>query len=171
MESISSAVRVAILIDGSNIYKTALRLGVRVDYSKVLERLNGRQIVRAILYQPDVVSEKQEGFIRKMKSMGFEVRTKEVKVYPDGKRKADMDVDLTIDAVCLADKVDVICIVSMDGDYVPLVHYLKSRGVKVEAMGFERCVSGDLRRAVDEFHAISEEMFLASEHGGWCKSA
>jgi len=144
MESISSEVRVAILIDGSNIYKTALRLGDRVDCSKILERLNGRQIVRAILYHPDVVSEKQEGFIRKMKSMGLEVRTKEVKVYPDGKRKADMDVDLTIDAVCLADKVDVICIVSMDGDYVPLVHYLKSRGVKVEAMAFKRCISGDL---------------------------
>ena len=103
--------------------------------------------------------------------MGFEVRTKEVKIYPDGKRKADMDVDLTIDAVCLADKVDVICIVSMDGDYVPLVHYLKSRGVKVEAMAFERCISGDLRRAVDELHAISEEMLLASEPGGWREAA
>ena len=62
-----------------------------------------------------------------------------------------------------ADKVDVICILSGDGDYVPLVHYLKSRGIKVEAMAFERTTSRELREAVDAFYPITEDMVVLTE--------
>jgi uncharacterized LabA/DUF88 family protein len=160
MKNISSAVRVAVLIDGSNVYRTAQSMGIRVDYSKILERLNGRQIVRAVMYLPDTGTQSQKGFIAKLRSLGMEVKTKDIKEYPDGKRKCDMDLDLAIDAVCMAEKVDVISLISMDGDFCPLVCYLQSKGAKVEAVGFASCVSGDLRRAVDEFIPINDEMLL-----------
>lgn len=151
------------LVDSSNIYMTSLVMGVKVDYGKILERQNGRQIVRSIFYHVKVDPAREAGFIQRIRSMGYEVRTKQVKIYPDGKKKADMDVDIAIDAVCLADKVDVVCILSGDGDYLPLVHYLKSQGVKVEAMAFEICTSRSLKDAVDEFFPITEDMLLGSE--------
>jgi uncharacterized LabA/DUF88 family protein len=152
--------RVAILVDAANIFMRCLETGIRLDYSRVIERLNSRQILRCIFYHVEIDATREAGFIQKIRSMGYEVKTKQLKVYPDGTRKADMDVDLTIDAVCLADKVDVICIVSCDGDYVPLVYYLKSRGLKAEAMGFERCTSHRLKEAVDEFYPITEDMLM-----------
>jgi len=74
-----------------------------------------------------------------------------------------MDVDLTVDAVCLAEKVDAVCIVSGDGDYVPLVRYLKSRGVRVEAMSFQCNASIELRKAVDTFIPITDDLLFRSE--------
>jgi uncharacterized LabA/DUF88 family protein len=159
----NSSERVAVLVDSANIFKTSVELGVRVDYERILERLNGGHILRSIVYHVEVDREREAGFLHKIRAMGYEVRTKELRVYPDGKTKADMDVDITIDAVCLSDKVDVLCLVSGDGDYVPLVHYLRSRGVRVEAMAFERCASQALKEAVDRFSAIGKDMLLDPE--------
>ena len=94
--------------------------------------------------------------------MGYEVKTKHLKFHSDGTKKADMDVDITIDAVCLADEVDVICILSGDGDYVPLIHYLKDKGVRTEVMGFERNTSSHLKRTVDEFYPITDDLLIAN---------
>jgi uncharacterized LabA/DUF88 family protein len=152
--------RVAILVDDSNIFIACLQHNAKMNYAKVLDRLNHRQIVRSIFYHVEPNPTSQVNFIKRMQSMGYEVKTKQLKVYYDGKKKADMDVDIAIDAVCLADKVDVICILSGDGDYVPLVHYLKSRGIKVEAMAFETCTSRSLREAVDEFYPITRDMLI-----------
>jgi uncharacterized LabA/DUF88 family protein len=133
---------------------------VKVDFLKILGRLNTRQIVRAIVYHVEVDAVKEAGFIHRVQKMGYEVKTKKLKTYSNGKKKADWDVGIAMDAVSLADKVDVVCIVSGDGDYVPLVQYLKSRGVKVEIMAFESCTSGDLKRVADEFYPIKEDMLL-----------
>lgn len=151
--------RVAILVDGSNIYKSSKEKGVKVDYSKVLERLNDRHLVRAIFYHPEDGTSKEACFLKRIRSMGFEVRTKELRRYPDGKVKADMDLDIAIDAVSLADKVDVICLLSGDGDYVPLINYLKGRGVRTEAMAFKRNTSRELKSAVDGFFPITPDLF------------
>ena len=100
--------RVAILVDGANIYMCCLKHKVRMDFSKLLERLNHRQIVRSIIYHVEVNAVREAGFIRRLRNMGYEVKTKHLKFHSDGTKKADMDVDITIDAVCLADEVDVI---------------------------------------------------------------
>ena len=162
-EVLNSNHRVAILVDSSNLFITARHKGAKVNYQCLLGRLNGRRIVRSILYHVEADAAKEECFLRKIKSFGFEVRKKKLKTYRNGDRKGDMDVDITIDAVCLADKVDVICLVSGDGDYVPLVHYLKSRGVRVEAMAFKSNTSGALRDAVDAFTPITEDMLIRPE--------
>lgn len=155
--------RVAILVDSSNIYMASRDLDVKVDYLKILGRLNTRQIVRAIYYHVEVDAAREAGFLHRIQQMGFEVKTKQLKIYGNGKRKADWDVGLAMDAVTLADKVDVICIVSGDGDFVPLVTYLKARGIKVEAMAFESCTARALREAVDKFYPVTCDLYLDSD--------
>ncbi|MBW2063317.1 MAG: NYN domain-containing protein [Deltaproteobacteria bacterium] len=157
--------RVAILIDEANIHITCKNLySSPINYQSIMEKLNHRQIVRAIVYLVDSPEVDKSAFIRKLSFLNYEVKTKAVKCYANGKRKADWDVGITIDAVSLAEKVDVITLVTGDGDYEPLVHYLKSKGVKVEVMGFPLMTSRDLINAVDKFIPITEDLILKVQH-------
>lgn len=149
-----------VLIDEENLRIRAKKRGVKLDYLKMIEGLNYRRIFKIVIYHPLFGGEKETGYIRKLKKLGIEVRTKPVKRFKNAKAKANFDVELTIDAMSLADKVDVVCISSMDGDFEPLVTFLKSRGKRVEAIAFKNHVSRDLLRSVDRFVPITENMFL-----------
>ncbi len=155
--------RAAILVDSANVFMTSLAMGVKIDHAKLLERLDDREIVRSILYHVEIDPEREEGFLRRVQSLGFEVKCKPIRTYPDGKAKADMDVDITVDAIALSEKCDVITLVTGDGDYVPLVLYLKAMGVKTEAMAFERNISHRLRMAVDEFIPITTDILQPTQ--------
>jgi uncharacterized LabA/DUF88 family protein len=73
-------------------------------------------------------------------------------------KKADWDVGLAMDAVILADKIDVAVLVSGDGDFVPLVEYLRiSKGLKVEVMSFGRSTSAKLKETVDVFIDLEDD--------------
>jgi len=154
--------RVAILIDEVNIYLTAKRLfgDVKVDYQAILQELNHREIVRAILYCIETPENNVATFRNNIRRVGMEVKSKPVKVFSDGKRKGDWDIGIALDAVRLADKVDVITLVTGDGDFEDLVKYLQHKGVKVELMAFHQRVSGELLRSVDEFIPIQGTMLL-----------
>jgi uncharacterized protein (TIGR00288 family) len=160
--NVSQNQRSAILVDNSNLYRTSLELGVKVDYFKLLKRFNHRQIVRALIFQPELDSVRESGFMRTIRSYGFEFKTKPVKTYENGKTKCDMDVDLTVAAVSLVEKCDVITIISGDGDFLPLIYHLKSRGVKVEIVGFVHNTSHELKTAADEFYPITADLYLQS---------
>ena len=74
----------------------------------------------------------------------------------DGLKKADWDVGIVVDAIRTANSVDAICLCSGDGDFVPLVEYLKNQGKRVEALAFGRSSSAKLKEAVDEFVDLGE---------------
>ncbi len=152
--------RVAILIDGQNIYLSAKARGTKPNYSKIMNALNGRQVIRAIIYNilPDGVD--QSKFIYAMESMGYEVRSKRPRPLPDGSFKADWDMQIAIDAIALADKVDVMVILTGDSDFLALVYALKSRGVKVEIMSFPETTGRELIEAADAYFEITEEMLI-----------
>ena len=154
--------RVAILVDEVNIYLTAVNLygRAKIDFEKVLATLNHRQITRAILYCVDYPGWEASGFMEKVSALNYEVKRKNLKTYPNGKKKGDWDIGITIDAVSLAEKVDVITLITGDGDYEPLVYFLKSKGVRVEVMGFPEMTSRDLIRAVDKFIPITKDMLI-----------
>lgn len=128
--------RVAVLVDGQNIYLSAKARHAKPNYNKIMAAVNGREIVRALIYNilPDGVD--QSKFLQAMNSLGYEVKSKRPRPLPDGSFKADWDMQIAIDALALADKVDVMVILTGDSDFVPLVHALNSRGVKVEIMSF-----------------------------------
>ena len=150
--------RVAVFIDTQNLYHSAKHLhGARVNFGNVLEdAVMGRQLVRAIAYVISTESGEERGFFEALQNMGIETKIKDLQVFSGGAKKADWDVGLAIDAVRNAAKVDAIIIVSGDGDFVPLVEYLKNtHGAQVEVVSFGASASGKLKESADEFFDLS----------------
>jgi len=146
--------RVAIFFDIQNLYHSAKNLyQARVDFHEVLKTATAnRKLIRAIAYvvKSDVV-EGESSFFEALHNMGIELRIKELQVYPDGLKKADWDVGMAIDAIRLAPSVDSIILVTGDGDFLPLVEYLKSSGKPVEIVAFGRSASSKLKEVADDF--------------------
>jgi uncharacterized protein (TIGR00288 family) len=93
----------------------------------------------------------EKHFVEALKKMGIEVREKELQEYPGGFKKGDWDVGITVDAIRIAPSVDVIVLVSGDGDFFQLVEYLKNQGKRVEIIAFGRSTSTKLKEIADEF--------------------
>jgi uncharacterized LabA/DUF88 family protein len=152
--------RVAILIDEVNIFLTARELykGMKPNIKAILDKLNDREIVRVISYCVETPNNNVEFFSQRVKPLGIEVKSKSIQIFDNGQTKGDWDIDIALDAVQLSNKVDVITLITGDGDFVPLVHYLKSQGVKVELMAFHQKVSQELVKSVDEFIPIASDL-------------
>lgn len=154
------AQRVAVLVDSANMYHSAKNLFKRrVNFKEVLKAsVADRQLVRAIAY---VISgthnEEEQTFFEALDSQGFEVVVKDLQIYFGGARKADWDVGIAIDAIKLSDHVDVIVLVSGDGDYLPLVEYLQvAKGCRVEVAGFRQTTSSKLIELANDFINLSD---------------
>ncbi len=155
--------RVAILVDGQNILISAKERGAKPDYKKMLEKINGRQVVRAITYIVETKGGNIEKFKTAVKHLGFEIKSKKPKTLPDGSTKADWDMGIAVDALSMADKVDVITLITGDGDFEALVYALKGSGVKVEIMSFPETTAGELIKAADEWFPITNEMLIQNK--------
>ena len=112
--------------------------------------------MRAFAYVVSTESGEEQVFFEVLRKMGIEIREKELQIYSSGMKKADWDVGISIDAVRLAKAVDSIILMSGDGDFVPLVEYLKNEGTQVEVMAFGKSASTKLREAADDFIDLSE---------------
>lgn len=150
--------RVAIFVDVQNIYHSAKHLHhARVNFKELLRAAVGnRPLVRAVAYvvKSDTALG-EESFFEALKQTGFELRLKDLQIYPDGSKKADWDIGMAIDAVRLAGSVDAVILVTGDGDFVPLVEYLRwGLGRQVEAVAFRRSASAKLKESVDRFTDI-----------------
>src|SRR3989344_2585267 len=153
------AQRVAVLIDVQNMYHSAKNIfGSRVNFKEVLKAaIAGRELVRAIGYIIRTESGEEKAFLEALVKMGIETRIKDLQIFPGGTKKADWDVGMAVDAVRLAESNDAIVLVTGDGDFIPLVEYLKSRGVQVEVLSFARSTSQKLQEAVDDFTDLGAE--------------
>ena len=148
------AQRVAILIDVQNMYHSAKNIfGARVNFKEVLKTaVAGRELVRAIGYVIKTESGEEKAFLEALVKMGIETRIKDLQIFPGGTKKADWDVGMAVDAVRLAEmKNDAIVLVTGDGDFIPLVEYLKAKGVQVEVLSCARSTSQKLQETVDDF--------------------
>ncbi len=93
-----------------------------------------------------------------MEKLGIEIRTKDLQIFAGGAKKADWDVGLAVDAIKMAPKLDTIIIASGDGDFVPLVEYLKiNEGCQVEVVSFGRSSSSRLKEVCDEFFDLDQD--------------
>lgn len=150
--------RIAVFIDTQNIYHSARNLyQARVNFNNILkDAVSGRTLVRAIAYMVTTEAGDEKNFIDAMVKMGIEVKTKDLQIFSSGAKKADWDVGLAVDAIKVAHRVDTIVIVGGDGDFVPLVEYLKvSAGNQVEVMAFGKSTSSRLREIADDFIDLS----------------
>lgn len=151
--------RVAVLIDVQNMYHSAKNLfHARVNFNEILKNaVGGRQLIRAIAYVIRTESGEEKTFFEALTKMGVETKVKDLQIFAGGAKKADWDVGMAIDAVSLGDKVDAVVLITGDGDFVPLVEFLKGGRAQVEVMAFGRSASQRLKEAADDFTDLGED--------------
>ncbi len=152
--------RVGIFIDVQNLYHSAKNIyHGRVNYSELIKHLvSGRQLIRSLAYV--VKSETAVGeasFFEALEKAGLELRIKDLQIYADGLKKADWDVGMAVDAIRMSSFLDVVILVTGDGDFLPLIDYLKwGVGRLVEVAAFRRSASSRVQEVADRFINIEE---------------
>jgi uncharacterized LabA/DUF88 family protein len=152
--------RVAIFIDTQNLYHSAKNLyNSRVNFSKVVSSaLEGRKLIRAIAYVITTEAGDETQFFEALTKIGIETKTKDLQIFFGGSKKADWDVGMAVDAIRIAPKVDTIVLATGDGDFAPLVVFLKEHfGVQVEVISFGRSSSSKLKEVAEDFIDMCEK--------------
>jgi len=167
MSSQYSEQRVGVFVDVSNMYYSArVMYNKKVNFQAILKEIVGdRKLIRAIAYVIKAESPEEQKFFDALGNIGFEVKSKELQIFYGGNKKGDWDVGIAMDTIRLAPKLDVVVVVSGDGDFIPLVEHLKSIGQKAEIVAFGRSASGKLREVADRFIDLdgSKRKFLLAE--------
>ncbi len=145
--------RVAIFIDGSNLFYAALQLGIEIDYTKLLYRLTeGSRLLRAFFYTGvDRTNEKQQGFLLWMRRNGYRVIAKDLVQLPDGSKKANLDVEIAVDLMALVGSYDTAIIVSGDGDLAYAADSVSYRGARIEVVSLRSMTSDSLINVADRY--------------------
>jgi len=151
--------KVAVFVDVQNMYYSAKNLfKAKLNYTSDLKAAVGeRKLIRAFAYviKADVGAEKD--FFEALSKIGFEVKSKDLQVFLGGSKKGDWDVGLCMDVVRMLPKMDVMVLVSGDGDYDDLLDYAHSQGVRTEVIAFGKTTSSKLVEAADDILDLSED--------------
>jgi uncharacterized LabA/DUF88 family protein len=151
--------RVGVLVDIQNLYYSAKVLyKKKVNFGQLLKiGVGDRKLIRAIAYGIKTLEGQEEKFFEALVKQGFEVKTKDLQIFPGGAKKGDWDVGIAVDAIKLSKSLDAIILVSGDGDYIPVVEYIQSTtGCRVETMSFLESTSAKLVEKVDSFINLSD---------------
>lgn len=160
--------RIALFIDGANLYATAKTLGFDIDYKRLLKEFQDRGTLLRAFYYTAVVENQEFSSIRPLVDWldynGYTVVTKATKEFIDssGRRKikANMDIELAVDAMELAGKIDEMILVSGDGDFRSLVEAMQRRGVRLTVVSTiatqPPMIADELRRQADVFTDLAE---------------
>lgn len=166
--------KVAIFIDGNNLFHAARFHNIDIDYNKLLRVLLGDgRLFRAFFYTGvDAGAERQQGFLLWMRRNGFRVVQKELKTFYDGSRKANLDVEIAVDMLSLAGRYDTAVLVSGDEDFVYAVNAVAYKGCRVEIAGFRSNTAPKLIDVADCFldlGDIAERVRKEFPHGTKCE--
>ena len=163
--------RVGVFIDIQNLYHSAKHLynNSRVNFGEVLKAAVGeRSLIRAIGYvvKSDTALG-EDAFFDALAKSGIELRMKDLQIFAGGAKKADWDVGIAVDAIRMSQHLDVVVLVTGDGDFVPLVEYLQQgMGRQVEVVSFARSTSSKLQEVTDHYLDLgSSKSFLLSSSG------
>jgi uncharacterized LabA/DUF88 family protein len=150
--------RVAVFIDGNNLFHAARFHNIDIDYNRLLRVLLGDgRLLRAFFYTGvDIGAERQQGFLLWMRRNGFRVVQKELKTFYDGSRKANLDVEIAVDMLSLAGRYDTAVLVSGDEDFVYAVNAVAYKGCRVEVAGFRSNTAPKLIDVADYFIDLGE---------------
>lgn len=145
--------KVGIFVDAENIELSSLKHhDGRTDYKKIIDKVGDREILRILYYKP-VYKEISQTFQEFWKRLGGEIK----------QPAKNADSFLIIDAVTMAEKLDVAIIVGGDKDYLPLVWYLKSRGCRVEIWSWPESTSPEVREAADVYFPLTKDFVIPIE--------
>lgn len=142
--------KVAIFIDAENIETSGLKYHEgRTDYRKLLQKVGDREVLRILYYKP-IYKEISESFESFWAAQGGEIR----------RPQKNADSFLIIDAVTLAEKIDVAIIVGGDKDFLPLMWYLKSRGCRTEIWSWPETTSPEVKEAADFYFPLNSDYVI-----------
>ena len=164
----SSSNKIALFIDGANLYATAKTLGFDIDYKRLLKEFQSRGTLMRAFYYTAIIEDQEFSSIRPLIDWldynGYTVVTKATKEFIDasGRRKVkgNMDVELAVDAMELAEHIDQMVLFSGDGDFRSLVEAMQRRGVRVTVVSTissqPPMIADELRRQADVFTDLVE---------------
>jgi uncharacterized LabA/DUF88 family protein len=160
--------KIALFIDGANLYATAKALGFDIDYKRLLKEFESRGTLLRALYYTAIIEDQEFSSIRPLLDWldynGFTVVSKATKEFIDasGRRKVkgNMDIELAVDVMELAERIDEMVLFSGDGDFRSLVEAAQRRGVRVTVVSTIACqppmIADELRRQADVFIDLVE---------------
>ncbi len=160
--------RIALFIDGANLYAATRALGWEIDFKRLLAEFQSRGTLVRAFYYTAIVEDQEHSSIRPLVDWldynGYTVVTKVAKEFvdPTGRRKVkgNMDIELAVHAMEIAERVDQIVLFSGDGDFRSLVEAVQRRGVHVTVVSTIAChppiVADELRRQTDVFTDLVE---------------
>jgi len=156
--------RVGVFIDVQNMYYSARQLKGKLDFDALLQAcVLDRRLIQASAYVVESKEIDQSGFIAMLQQRAIEVRRKTLKVRVDGSMKGDWDMEMALDILDMAPKLDVVVLVSGDGDFTSLVRRVKTMGPKVEVVAFPRNTAKSLLEAADRFHPLDRKSMIRTE--------
>ncbi len=161
-EKPADQVRVGVFVDVQNMFYAARnKFNGRLDYQALLKAVScGRKITTAnayIIQTPDI---DQSNFILLLEHCGYKIHSKYLRTRYDGSAKGDWDMEIAIDIISMIGQLDVVSLISGDGDFVALVRMVQRHGLEVEVHSFEHNTAIDLREAANHFYPINEELIL-----------
>ncbi|GIL03229.1 MAG: NYN domain-containing protein [Alphaproteobacteria bacterium] len=160
--------KIALFIDGANLYATSKALGFDIDYKRMLQYFNKQAYLLRACYYTALIEDQEYSSIRPLIDWldynGYRVVTKPTKEFTDssGRRKikGNMDIELAIDALELSATIDHMVLFSGDGDFRSLVEAVQRRGRKVSVVSTVATqppmIADDLRRQADHFIDLAD---------------
>jgi uncharacterized LabA/DUF88 family protein len=151
--------RVGVFIDVQNMYYSARNIhNQKVNFENIVSEAVGDQLlVRTRAFTISTKDGDETAFFDALRKSGIEVVSKELLEYNSGAKKGDWDVGITIDIVSMLDMLDVVVLVSGDGDFVPLCEYVKSRGRIFHVASFRESTSTSLVNAASKYTNLSDD--------------
>ncbi len=150
--------RIALFIDGANVYAAAKRLGWNFDHRKILEHFGGYGTLHNAFYYTAVplpMDDKQKRFIDALTYMGYTVRTRPLREstdeHGDTQRRASLDIEIVTDLLTTDARYDTAVLLTGDGDFERPVEVLRARGKRVIVASIPEMTSYELRNAADQY--------------------
>ena len=155
--------RVGIFVDVPNVIYAAERRNINIDFGRVLEYFTrDRELVRASAYAPitddPLAKLENQRFVQHFVGHPYRIITKPLKRFADGSMKANFDIELAIDILTMSDRLDIVVLMSGDGDFRRLVELISSRGVRVEVVAFSETASSELKTVCDRYVDIGQHL-------------
>jgi uncharacterized LabA/DUF88 family protein len=156
-----SAVRVGVFVDVQNMYYAARQLKGKLDFDALLTAaVRDRRLIQATAYVVESKEIDQSGFFARLQQKAISVKKKTLKIRADGSMKGDWDMEMALDMLDAAPSLDVLALVSGDGDFTSLVKRVKSMGPRVEVLGFPRNTAKSLLEAADRFQPLDRHFMI-----------
>ncbi len=151
--------RVGVFVDVQNLYYSAKQFyGKRVSFSNILkDSVGDRKLIRAIAYVIKAEVKEEQTFFDALTRIGFDVRSKDLQIFLGGAKKGDWDVGIAMDIMRMANKLDVVVLISGDGDFKDLIEHVQALGCRAEVVAFGKSVSSRLLDVCDDFLDLDKD--------------